>query len=105
MAADEYTQACAEEMQISGADPQHRTLYRAVRFTDDARDVMTLADINDAITSMGEDPILHHVVGKVIRRMWTGVEADRGRIEGTQKRVIRRIAPRVHHSDLPESFD
>ena len=105
VAADEYTQACAEEMQISGADPQHRTLYRAVRFTDDARDVMTLADINDAITSMGEDPILHHVVGKVIRRMWTGVEADRGRIEGTQKRVIRRIAPRVHHSDLPESFD
>ena len=104
VAAGEYTRACAEELQLAGAKPEHRTLCRAVRFTDDAHDVMTLADIADAITAMGEDPIPRHVVGKMVPQIWPGVEADRDRIDGTQKRVIRRIAPRVH-SDLPESFD
>ena len=66
---------------------------------------MTLADIDDAITTIGEETISHHVIGKMIRRMWPEVESDRDLMDGTQTRIIRRIAPRVHHADLPESFD
>ena len=105
VAANDYSRACAEELQIAGADPHYRTLYRALRFTDDARDAMTQADIEYAITAMGEDPIPHNGVGKIVPRLWPGVEVSRPRIDGEQKRVIRRIAPQVHDSDLPESFD
>ena len=94
VAADDFTLACAEELRLAGAVPEHRTLYRALRVTDDERDVMTLSDIDDAVTAIGEEPIPHHVVGKMIRRMWPKVESGRDRIDGAQTRVIRRIAPR-----------
>ena len=105
VAATDYSRACAEDLRVAGANAQHRTLYRALRFTDDSRDVMTLADIDDAVTDTGEEIIPHHVIGKMIRRMWPEVESDRDLMDGTQTRIIRRIAPRVHHSDLPESSD
>ena len=105
VAATDYSRACAEDLRVAGANAQHRTLYRALRFTDDSWDVMTLADIDDAVTDTGEEIIPHHVIGKMIRRMWPEVESDRDLMDGTQTRIIRRIAPRVHHSDLPESSD
>ena len=96
VAATEYSLACAEEMRVAGAKAEHRILYRALQFTDDAQDVMTLAEIDDAITSADEEPIPHNVVGKTIRQMWQRVEGGRPRIDRKQDRVIRRIAPRSH---------
>ena len=105
VAADEYTRSCAEEMRVAGAKAEHQTLYGALRFTDDPRDVMTLAEIDDAITAIGEEPMPHHVVGKLLRQVWPQIESDRDRIGGTQTRVIRRVAPHVRHSDLADPFD
>lgn len=96
VASDEYSQACAEEMRVAGANHEHRILYRALQFTDEVRDAMTMADIDDAVTAIGAEPIQHHVIGKMLRRMWPDVESVRDRIDGTQTRIVRRIAQRVH---------
>ena len=96
VAADDFTRACAEELRLAGAAPEHRTLYRALQFTDDDTHVMTLSDVDEAITDIGEEPIPHHVVGKMIRRMWPQVQSSRGRIDGAQTRVIRGITARSH---------
>ena len=104
VAADEYSRACAEEMKMAGATHEHQILYRALQFSDDPRDVMTLDDIDDAITEIGEEPIKHQVVGKMLPRMWPEVEPDRDRINGEQKRVIRRISRRSHDPVPPESL-
>ena len=104
VAADEYSRTCAEEMRTTGATHEHGILSRALRFTNNARDVMTLADIDDAITAIGEEPIQHPVVGKILRRMWPDVESGRDRINGVQARVIRRISRRSHDPAPPESL-
>ncbi len=93
VAATDDSRAYAEEMRLSGANAQHRTLHRVIRFTDDPRDAMTLSEIEDVIATIGEDPIPHHVLGKMIRRMWPAVESVRDQIDGVQTRIIRRIAP------------
>ena len=94
VAATEYSLACAEEMKLVGSSPVHRILYRALRFTGDPNDVMTMADVEGAITAVGEDPVAHHVIGKAIRRLWPAAELGRERIDGVQVRVIRRVAPK-----------
>lgn len=99
VAVTDYTRACAEKLRLAGAHPIHRTLYRAVRFTDDPGDVMTLANVDDAIGAVGEPALSHHVIGKAILRMWPAVESGRDRIDGVQTRVLRRVAPRTDHPD------
>ena len=94
VAGTEYSLACAEELRLAGSSPVHRVLYRALRFTSDAADVMTMADIDDAMTAVEEDPVDHAVVGKALRVMWPAVESVRDRIAGTQVRVVRGVAPR-----------
>ena len=94
VAGNEYSLACAEELKLAGSSPVHRVLYRALRFTGDAADVMTMADIDDAMTAVEEDPVDHAVVGKALRVMWPAVESVRDRIAGTQVRVVRGVAPR-----------
>ena len=95
VASTEYSRACAEEMRVAGAKDSHRALYAALRYTGDARDIVTLADVDDALRSVGEETIPHHVVGKVIRRMWPQADPRRDPIAGTQTRVIRRVASRT----------
>ena len=102
VAATDYSRACAEEMRVAGAKAAHRILYRALRCTNDPRHVMTLAEIDDAIAAIGEEPLPHNGVGKWVRRMWPQVQSDRPWIDGTQTRVIRLISPRAH-ADLPDS--
>ena len=97
VAATDYTRACAEELRLAGAHPIHRTLYRALRFTDDPSDAMTLADVDEAIEAAGEQKLSHYVVGKEMRRMWPDAESGRDRIDGVQTRVLRRVAPRTDH--------
>ena len=94
VAATEYSLACAEEMKLTGSSPVHRILYRALQFTGEADDVMTMSDIDDAVTAVGEDPVDHSVVGRALRVMWPAAEPGRNRIDGVQTRVIRRVAPR-----------
>ena len=94
VAATEYSLACAEEMRLTGSSPVHRALYRALQFTGDPSDVMTFADVEEAIAAVGEDPVGHHVIGKAIRQLWPAAEAGRPRIGGVQARVIRRVAAR-----------
>ena len=94
VAVTEYSLACAEELKLAGSSPVHRVLYQALRFTGDANDRMTMADIDDAVTAIGADPVDHAVVGRALRVMWPGVESGRDRINGTQTRVVRRVAPR-----------
>ena len=94
VAGNEYSLACAEELKLAGSSPVHRVLHRALRFTGDADDVMTMADIDHAITAVEEDPVDHAVVGKALRVMWPAVESVRDRIAGTQVRVVRGVAPR-----------
>ena len=86
VAATEYSLACAEEARLAGSSPIHRVLYRALRFTGDAADVMTMADIDDAITAVSEGAIDHAVVGRALRVMWPAVESGRDRIDGAQVR-------------------
>ena len=95
VASTEYSRACAEEMRVAGGNHLHRALYAALRYTGDARDIMTWADVDDALRSAGEETIPHHVIGKVIGTMWQGVETGRKQIEGVQTRVIQRVAPRT----------
>ena len=94
VAATEYSLACAEEMKLTGSSPVHRILHRALQFTGDPNDVMTMVDVEDAIAAVGEDPVGHHVIGKAIRRLWPAAEPGRERIDGVQVRVIRRVAPK-----------
>ena len=94
VAGTEYSLACAEELRLAGSSPVHRILYRALQFTGDPDDVMTMADIDVAITAIGEDPVDHAVVGRALRVMWPVAEPGRDRIDGVQARVIRRVAPR-----------
>ena len=95
VAATEYSAVCAEEMKVAGGNHLHRALYAALQYTGDARDLMTLADVDDALRSAGEETIPHHVVGKVIRRMWQQVDSGREQIDGVQTRVIRRVSPQI----------
>ena len=95
VAATEYSAVCAEEMRVAGGNRLHRALYAALRYTGDARDIMTLADVDDALRSAGEETIPHHVVGKAIPKMWRQVDSRREQIDGAQTRVIRRVAPRI----------
>lgn len=94
VAATEYSLACAEEMKVVGSSPVHRALYRSLQFTGDPSDVMTYADVEEAIAAAGEDPVGHHVIGKAIRQLWPATESGRDRIGGVQVRVVRRVAAR-----------
>ena len=94
VAATEYSLACAEEMRLVGSSPVHRILYRALQFTGDPNDVMTMADVDSDISAVGEDPVAHHLIGKAIRRLWPAAESWRGPIDGVQSRAIRRVAPK-----------
>ena len=102
VAGTDYSRACAEEMRVAGAKADHRILYRALQFTDDPHHMMTLAEIDDAIAAIGEEPLPHNGGGKWGRKMWPQVESDRPWIDGTQTRAIRRISPRAH-ADLPDA--
>ncbi len=94
VAGSGYSRACAEEMRVASSSSIHRALYRAIKFTDDPDDVMTMTGVADALTAVGEGSVGHHVIGKTIRRMWPAVESGRDRIDGVQTRVVRRVAPR-----------
>ena len=94
VAGTEYSLACAEEARLAGSSPIHRVLHRALRFTGDADDVMSMADIDDAITAVEEEPVDHAVVGRALRVMWPAVESGRDRIDGAQVRVARGVAPK-----------
>ena len=94
VAGTQYSRACAEDLKLAGSSPVHRVLYQALDFTSNADDVMTMADIDDAISAVGGDPVDHAVVGRALRVMCPGVESGRDRIDGTQTRVVRGVSPR-----------
>ena len=98
VAATDYSRACAEEMRVTGGSAVHRALYLALQFTDDPQDVMSYSDIDEALTTAGQAEIPHHVIGKMVHRMWQHVELDRDQLNGTQSRMIRRVAPRTEHT-------
>ena len=59
--------------------------------------------MTSAIPAIGEVVVHHHAIGKLIRRMWPQVEADRCQIDGNQALVIRRIRrPRSAASAYPQ---
>ncbi len=93
------TQSFAAQARYSGGREMHRCLEDALECTGDPGDILTLAEIAEAITASGGKAPDHAVLGKEIREMWDKVVGGRIPRDGRQQRAIRGVRVKTTQSD------